>query len=301
MKKRLSLILVLFLTFSAVAPGQTTRPVSAIHQALIVSVDGLRPDVLLRANAPTIRRLMHDGSFTFWAETTDLAITLPSHTSMLTGVTPFRHGIDWNTDKSVNPAEFPRSPTLFELAKRAGYSTALVAGKSKFSILARSGSVDWLGLPGKSRETDQQVITTALDIFKAHHPAILFVHFPGPDAVGHAVGWGTADQLAVVEKIDGFLDQLLSAYAQAGLADSTVVLVTADHGGTVRKHGANDPRSRYIPWIIAGPGIRHDLDLTTISSLRVHIEDTFATVCFLMGIPLPSEIDGKAVKQVVQR
>ncbi len=300
MRNRLSLILVLCLAFTTTAFSQTTRPIPSIHQALVISIDGLRPDVLLRANAPTIRRLMHEGSFSFWAQTTDVAITLPSHVSMLTGVTPSRHGVDWNSDKPADQTFYPRSPTLFELAKRAGYTTAMAAGKSKFIILARPGTVDWLDLPSKTKETDQQVADAALNIFNSHHPVIFFVHFPGPDTVGHSVGWGTPDQIAAVEKVDACLSQLLSAYSQAGLADSTLVLLTADHGGSAHNHGANDPRSRYIPWIITGPGIRHDFDLTTVPSLQIHTEDTFATVCFLMGIPFPPDIDGKPIRQILQ-
>ena len=36
----------------------TTRPVEAIERVLIISIDGGRPDLLLRAKMPTIRRLM---------------------------------------------------------------------------------------------------------------------------------------------------------------------------------------------------------------------------------------------------
>src|SRR4051794_27495970 len=63
-----------------------TRPVRQINRALIISVDGLRPDLLARAYAPNIRGLMNAGSFSLWARTTAVAVTLPSHVSMLTGV-----------------------------------------------------------------------------------------------------------------------------------------------------------------------------------------------------------------------
>ena len=40
------------------------------------------------------RALMHRGSFTMWAQTTAVSVTLPSHVSMLTGVPPSMHGIE---------------------------------------------------------------------------------------------------------------------------------------------------------------------------------------------------------------
>src|SRR3954467_15138990 len=129
MKLRSTLLLVFLLTLSAVpAIAQTTRPVPQIRRALIVSVDGLRPDVLLRADAPRIRQLYRGGSFTFWARSTPASITLPTHVSMLTGCTPEMHTIMWNGDLPLSRPVYPRVPTLFELAKKAGYTTALVAG-----------------------------------------------------------------------------------------------------------------------------------------------------------------------------
>src|SRR4051812_34808613 len=74
------------------------RPVPAIRHAIIISIDGGRPDVLLRANMPSLRKLMETGCFSFWAQTIPMSITLPSHTSMLTGVSAERHGVMWNSD-----------------------------------------------------------------------------------------------------------------------------------------------------------------------------------------------------------
>ena len=92
------------LPFAAPLLAQTTRPVPGIDHVLIISVDGLRPDVLLRADTPNMHTLFHNGSFTFWARTTAQSITLPSHVSMLTGVVPEK-----NVTCPVGPA--PR-PTL---------------------------------------------------------------------------------------------------------------------------------------------------------------------------------------------
>jgi len=52
----------------------------------MISIDGGRPDLLLRAGMPNLRRLMREGSYSMWAKTTAQAVTLPLHMSMLTGV-----------------------------------------------------------------------------------------------------------------------------------------------------------------------------------------------------------------------
>lgn len=278
------------------------RPDPAITRAVIISIDGLRPDVLLRANTPVLHQLFHDGSFSFWARTTAVAITLPSHTSMLTGCTPEHHKVTWNTDLPNGQVIYPAVPTLFELAHRAGYTTAMAAGKSKFSTLAKPGTLDWSFVPSGTKIEDPEVANEAVAIILAHQPQVLFVHFPSDDNVGHAKGWGTPAQLAAVERADACVGQVLDALKQAKVLDSTFVLVTADHGGAGRSHGHDDPRSRHIPWIAVGPGIKKDLDLTTYPQLTINTEDTFATVCWLLGIHVdPKSIDGKPITEILQR
>src|SRR5688500_12248748 len=82
----------------APASDAPSRAVARARRVLVISVDGLRPDLLLRSDTPNMHRLFRSGCYTFWARTVPQGITLPSHTSMLTGVTPRRHGIEWNRD-----------------------------------------------------------------------------------------------------------------------------------------------------------------------------------------------------------
>src|SRR5688572_29357049 len=54
------------------------------ERVVIISIDGLRPDLLIQANVPNIRGLLKVGSYTFWARTVPEGYTLPAHASMLT-------------------------------------------------------------------------------------------------------------------------------------------------------------------------------------------------------------------------
>lgn len=270
------------------------KPLSEVERVIIISADGLRPDVLLRARTPNIRRLIESGTFTMWARTVPQSITLPSHSSMLTGVTPERHRILWNSD--IPEPVYPKVPTIFEIAKGAGLTTAMVTGKSKFVSLARPGSLDWKSVKSA---TDEEVGSRAAALLRERKPNLLVVHFPGADAVGHSKGWGTPEQVAAVETVDRSVGVLLGAMEEAGLSGSSVVILSADHGGAGRGHGPNDPRSRHIPWIASGPGIRHGYDLTRDANLTVNTEDTFATACWLLGLTPPGKIDGKPIEQVL--
>lgn len=273
----------------------------AIRKAMVISIDGLRPDLLLLANCPNIRGMMARGSYSMWAKTTPNSITLPSHVSMMTGVTPRRHDVEWNRElKTVEPL-YPRVPTLFEAAKRHGYTTAVAAGKDKFDMFDRPGVLDWKFIPARGSVRTPDVLKAAVDIIRQHQPDVMLVHFPSVDAAGHTKGWASATQMKTIEEADGAVGTLLATLEELKLADSTLVIVTADHGGAGRNHGPDDPRSRHIPWIAVGPGIRHGLDLTSYPKLTINTEDTFATTCWMLGIPpTVADLDGVPVKLILQ-
>lgn len=287
----LPLLLPLLLT-SFADPGEIRRP---IGHALIITIDGLRPDVLLRCEMPNVRRLMGAGSFTMWARTVPECYTLPAHTSLLTGVSPQKHGVEWNDH--IEEA-FPLVPTLFELAKRAGKSTALTTGKTKFIALDKPGTIDFKYLPRDEPIPDSFVAQQAVRIIRAHRPDVLFVHLADADNVGHLSGWGGPEQTRAVEEADRQVGIVLAAVRDAGLDGDTLVLLTADHGGAGLEHGPDDERSRNIPWIVVAPGVRRGYDLTREPDLTVNITDSLPTVCEALGIRWGREVEGKVVRQI---
>lgn len=293
----ISIVLCLYLK----APAQTTRPIPQISKIVIISVDGLRPDLALRANTPNIHAMMKEGSYSLWARTTAESVTLPSHTSMLTGVTPVKHQIQWNYDLPLLHPVYPAYATLFELAHRAGYTTAMAAGKSKFINLARPGTLDWVFIPVETSADDLDVATEAVGMILGHEPDVLFVHFPGVDVAGHAYGWASPQQLDAIAEADESIGLVLWALDQRHLRSSAFIVVTADHGGAGLSHGPDDPRSRNIPWITVGPGIRRGLDLTSYPDLVINTEDTFSTAAYLLGIPILRKVDGKPVLEIFDR
>jgi predicted AlkP superfamily pyrophosphatase or phosphodiesterase len=296
----LSFLWVVVVASPAYAPAQTTRPIPQIDHVLIISIDGLRPDVLLRAEAPRMHQLCHEGTFTFWARSTPASITLPTHVSMLTGVTPEKHAILWNGDLPLSQPVYPTAPTIFELAHRAGRTTAMVVGKSKFTVLDKPATIDFKFIPRVAKAEDAEVTSNAVRILRQHKPELMFVHLPSVDTVGHASGWGTPEQLAAVAGADACVGQILDTLSQADLKARTLIILTADHGGAGRTHGAEDPRSRSIPWIAVGPGVRKDFDLTLLAELNVDVYDTFATACAVLAIPVPERIDGKFVEAMME-
>ncbi len=275
--------------------AQQTRP--AVPHVLIISIDGLRPDCLLRADAPNLRKLMNVGAFSMWARTTDIAITLPSHVSMLTGVTPEKHGIGFNSDP---PADARIAvPTLFDLAKEHGFSTGMASGKRKFTLFSNTGHLDHFWTPAETVVDDASTATHAVELISDFRPDVMFVHFGATDATGHGVGWGTPEQIQTISLADAAVGRVLDAYQKAGLLDDTFIIVSADHGGSLLSHGRGDPRSHFIPWIAVGPGVRSDFDLTRLGKdYDLSTFDTFATACYVLKIDPPADIDGHAVTEM---
>jgi predicted AlkP superfamily pyrophosphatase or phosphodiesterase len=278
----------------APAAAKPARPFPDVEHVVIVSMDGMRPDRLLLANMPTVRGMIARGAYSFWAKTTAVAITLPSHVSMLTAVTPRKHGVEWNKDLPLSQPVYPNYPTIFEMARRAGYSTAMTTGKSKLDILNKPGTIQYVYMPTKDEAENSASLAAAVQMVVQQRPEMLFVHLTEVDKTGHAFGWASAEQLAAIERTDGQIKTLLDALVAAGIAEKTVVILTADHGGAGKTHGPDDPRSRHIPWIMTGPHVKFG-DLTAHADLVINTEDTCATACYLLGLSQLPYFDGRPV------
>jgi 2,3-bisphosphoglycerate-independent phosphoglycerate mutase len=189
---------------------------------------------------------------------------------------------------------------VFELAKAARYSTALVVGKTKLIVLTRPGTLDWSYVANESQEDDLAVARHAAQMLRDHRPDVMFVHFGGVDVAGHASGWGTSEQLAALERSDQAVGSVLHALQENRLADGTLVILTADHGGSALLHPPEDPLSQRIPWIAAGPGVRRDFNLALTPGLAIDTMSTFATACAALGIPVPDQRDGKPIMEIFE-
>lgn len=294
------LLLVLTLTSQPACTAQAApNPDPKQRRVLIISIDGLRPDLLLRADAPVIKGLLPEGTFTMWAQTTPQGITLPSHTSMFTGVTVPRHGVDWNGDVIPPTSDgHPKVPTLFDLGHKAGFTTAIVAGKAKFKALVTKDSVDHALMPPAIADQDPAVAEASVKVIREHKPQIMLVHLPNVDHKGHGYGWSSSEQMQAIAVADQCVGLVLEALKDAGVLEQTLIIITSDHGGFGKGHHGGDPRGLHIPWIVVGPGVIKNHDLTIHRELVVSTWDTFATASDYLGLKPEGQIDGKPIKEI---
>lgn len=265
-------------------------PAAPAEHVVIVSMDGGRPDVVLTSNTPNIHELAAQGAYTWFAQTVNPSVTLVSHSSMLTGCLPAKHGISWN-DKFRPEAGYVKTSTCFEIAKNAGLGTAMFVGKDKLRHIAKPGTVDKFEVLAGGT---MAVCSAAAEYFKTSKPGILFVHEADPDAVGHSKGWGSPEHHAALETCDQGIGLLRKAIAESGVASTTILIVTADHGGHLKTHGSTDPRDMTIPWVAWGPGIIKPGEIQS----PVLTCDTAATALYALGLPADPTWDGKPLTEI---
>lgn len=249
-------------------------------RVVILSMDGLRPDGLEADGVSHIPALMRRGVVAQGARTVFPPITLPAHTSMLTGYLPSVHGVIWN---DWSPGRGPRVPTIFALARAAGFRTVMVAGKAKFRQFGEAGGLDAFVLASGDVAVANEAVVQVQAGFD-----LMFVHLPDVDTVGHLSGWISPAYLEQVAESDRAVGRILAA-----LPPGTTVILTADHGGHDKTHGLDQPTDMLIPWIIAGPDVIQGGLLPP--TIKVSSMDTAATALHLLGLALPANAGGRPV------
>lgn len=272
------------------------------EHVFIISIDGGKPAVIADSKMPVLKKLAAEGAYTWKATSIIPPKTLPAHTSMLTGVGPDTHKIVWNDylpEKGIIQV-----PTAFSRAKQAGLSTAMFVGKEKFRHLLVPGSVDEFSFnqaaahkvektvvneSGKSETLLEYTVLAnvvaadAAVYISQKKPNLCFIHFTDTDDNGHLFGWGSREQKKAFAEVDAALGVVLKAIRKAGIADESVIIITADHGGHDHVHGLNIPDDMTIPWVIWGKGVKKDFKI----SAPVNICDTAATALSLLDVSCP--------------
>jgi predicted AlkP superfamily pyrophosphatase or phosphodiesterase len=275
-----------FISLFIVVTALNAHAAPRAQHVFIISFDGGKPAVMQKSKMPTLFSMVKHGAHTWNAQTIFPSITLVSHTSMLTGVSPAKHKIDWNDWKPEKG--MLTVPTVFALAKAQKLSTAMFVGKPKFIHLFLPGTVDNFSLPAYSAKT---VASVAADYIKSKKPNLCFIHFADGDGAGHSKGWGSPEQMKAFADEDRALRTVERAIKKAGIADSSVVILSADHGGHNKGHGTRSPEDMTIPWIAWGEGVKRGYEITA----PVTTYDTAATALWLLDVPIPADWDGKPV------
>lgn len=213
------------------------------------------------------------------ALTVEPTITLPAHFSLFTSLAPQDHNVTTNSG-SPQPSSTARS--LMEVVKynrlttAASYSWELLRNLSPPYALDASFYLD----TDEKAYGDADIMDAAIQMVKRQYPDFCFIYLEGVDQAGHAFGWMSEPYLAAVQKADQAIGMLLEALAENGLNEAYTIMVQSDHGGDGHHHLQPVENVIFIPWLVAGEGIRTGHRIQS----PVSIIDTAPTVARLLGI-----------------
>lgn len=260
--------------------GCSARPPRA-ELVVLISLDGATPQGLVEADAPHTHALLAAGTQSRGARTIPPCKTLPCHISMLSGVTAEKHGITQNDSKEPLPTV--PVPTVFDVLDDAGMDSLMIAGKYKMLAL-RSGHYAALDDIGHilRRET------------RRHTPRFVFIHSAEPDITGHEHGWMSPQYLDAIHRADRMVGEAVAWVRGRGLWDRTLILLSADHGGSGKTHKVGLESDMIIPWIASG-GLARGRELPD----GAQIHDIAPTVLAALGLPIPESCEGVAMAPLI--
>jgi arylsulfatase A-like enzyme len=274
--------------------GDKVTPLAKVAQrtpadlVVVVSIDGLRPDVITPA-MKSLHRLYLQGSSARVARTINKSATLPSHASMVSGVDSDEHGLDFNAYRPER-GNIGR-PTMFSVAHQAGLPTYMFVGKAKLKHLLGKPSDAQLKVAGGGCK---RLIKDALPQLQQLKRGVLFMHFADPDSAGHRNGWMSDQYVAAVHDADACLEHVMETIEQGGNMERTLLVVTSDHGGHGRSHGTRMEVDQRIPWYAWGASVRRGR-----TQRAVHTTDTAATTLSALGLKLPDHMHGQPVAEAI--
>ena len=105
---------------------------------------------------------------------------------------------------------------------------------------------------------------------------------------------------AVITHLDKQIGRIINALRETGQLDNTIVIYSSDHGLAVGSHGLCGKQNMYehtigVPLIFSGPGIPPARQ----TAAQCYLRDLFPTVCDLVGIDVPSSVEGRSLKPVL--
>jgi predicted AlkP superfamily pyrophosphatase or phosphodiesterase len=258
---------------------------------VLISIDGLRPADVLQARQrglrlPNLEHFLARGSYAHDVRGVLPTLTYPSHTTLLTGVSPQRHGIvnnltfdPWNRNRYGWDwyANDIRVPTLWDAARAAGLSTANVHWPVSVGApvdwnlpqIWRTGTSDdrkllaALATPGllpalekslgpyalginEELDGDQNRARFAAKLLVLHKPQFMTVYFASLDHNEHKYGPGSPQANKVLEGIDTLVGEVVVAARR--VHPDGIVAVVSDHGFAPVRQDVN----LYAPFVKAG-------------------------------------------------
>ena len=297
----------------AVACNSAGKPASngtdaARPSILLVTLDTTRADAMgpeaTDVSTPSFNDLAARG-LRFRQAYATVPETLPSHTSMMTGLYPAGHGVHENA-RAVGPDH----ALVAERLKQAGYRTA--AFVSSFTLARRFGLSRGFDVyndefpAGLSERSSQDTTDAAVaEIRKqSRRPLFLWVHYYDPHypylpPEPFRGRYANKPYLGEVAAMDQQLGRLVQQFEQQS-RKPTAVAIVADHGEGLGDHGEMQhgnllyQSTMHVPLLLVGPGLGSGLSDTPVSTRRI-----FHTILDWAGVDKTHSLLGREEETVL--
>jgi arylsulfatase A-like enzyme len=299
---------------------------------ILIILDALRADHLScygyhRDTSPYIDSLSESG--TLWMNTQSQAPwTLPSHASIWTGLSVKSHGTNFVQTVGFEGVELQLDtllPSLPAVLQNADFQTAgfvnIVLISEKFGFnhgfdwydcnddgnRTAAATVDAFNKWLDSRDDPERFfcVIHLYDIHAPYNPAPPFDTAFSAEGTNGIIAWdGNITNDRALHLIDMYdseilytdneLGRLFSGLRQRGIADSTLIIVTSDHGDEFLDHGGIGhgctlyQEVMHVPLIFSGPGIEQGI----ISRVPAALYDIMPTVISYLDIEVPEGVEG---------
>ena len=304
-------------------------PESPDWNVVIVTFDTTRADRIgcygdEQAQTPTLDALAADGVL-FEQAMTSVPITLPSHSTLMTGKVPFAHGVRDNGLFVLGDEQL----TLAEILRDQGYRTG--AAIASYPLLATSGinqgfeffddhiSGDYEDLYGErvfpkdrlffDERPAAQVNEAVLPWLEENHqePFFLWLHYFDPHhplqpPAPYDQSFAHDPYRGEIAYADESLGIMLAQLKRLGVDDRTLIIFTADHGEGLDEHNESThsmllyQSTLHVPLIMRLPPEAGKVDIQGRRvAERVGLVDVVPTVLDVLGLDIPEKIQGRSL------
>jgi choline-sulfatase len=309
------LVLVILLFAFECRPNETAveKPAEPQPDILFVTLDTTRVDAIgpeaKEVSTPAFNALASRGLRFRYAYAT-VPQTLPSHTSMMTGLYPAGHGIRENARTLADG-----QPLLAERLRSAGYHTA--AFVSAFALARRFGLGRGFELydedfgPGLAERPSKATTERVLEWLPRRPAGPLFLwvhyydpHYPYTPPEPFLSRYARQPYYGEIASMDEQLGRLVKAVQQQS-GRPLAIVIAGDHGEGLGEHGEAQhgnllyQSTMHVPLLLAGPGIAAGATDSPVSTRRI-----FDTILDWAGIDAknslrrarPEFVAGEAMK-----
>jgi predicted AlkP superfamily pyrophosphatase or phosphodiesterase len=217
-------------------------PTPPARTVLLVSVDGLRADVIGTGAMPTLDALAAHGVHARWMNPSYPSLTFPNHYTLVTGLRPDHHGIVNNTmhdpvlgdfslrnREAVSDARWWGGEPAWVTLQRHGGTAATMFWPGSEAPVAGQHPTRWLPFDG-SVTANARVAQVLAWLDQPRPPRLLTLYFDKVDHAGHDHGPHSPEVRAAQAMVDAALARLLEGLEARGLRDDIDLLVVSDHG-----------------------------------------------------------------------